>query len=146
MNLHIKSPTPALTLDYVSPDMFASVLPMVKERLQGVIERSRGRWTMRSMLRDLVAGKIKLLVVAAPSEIKAVIGTHLHAAPSGMQVLQILFCTGEDSKEWLPLLGLIEDHAKANGCAKIEMWSRKGWAKKLPAYRMTHVLLEKDLA
>lgn len=144
--MHAQAIKAAPTLDYVPPELFGRVLPMVKDRLESVIARSGGRWTMKAMLRDLLDGRIKLLVVATPSEIKAVIGTHLHVAPSGMTVLQIMFCTGEDSKEWLPLLSLIESHARDNGCGKIEMWARKGWGKKLPDYKLTHVLLEKDLA
>ena len=135
---------PAYTLDYVPPDQLEAVFPLIRDMLKGVVERSGGRWTLPSLITDLLQGRFDLLCMCS-STIKGIVGTHLHTTSSGMVILQIPFVTGEDSKDWLHLLGVIEDHARRNGASKVEMWARKGYARKLPDYHLSHVLLEKDL-
>ena len=62
-----------------------------------------------------------------------------------MKLCTIKFWTGENSLEWLHLMEDLEAWAKHEGCTRIIGVMRKGWAKRLPDYRMTHVYLEKDL-
>lgn len=144
MNQHVADMKPTPTLDAVSPDLLPQVFPYIEDKLRSVAERSGGRWTLKNIVDDVMSRKITLLVVV-DTEVRAVLATHLHQAPSGMIVLQIQFCTGENSKDWLHLLKMVEDYGRKNGAAKVEMWARKGWARKLEDYHLTHVLLEKDL-
>jgi hypothetical protein len=46
---------------------------------------------------------------------------------------------------WLPLLAGIETYARAAGCACVRIMGRKGWARALPTYRTTRIVLEKEL-
>jgi hypothetical protein len=46
---------------------------------------------------------------------------------------------------WLPLLAGIETYASAAGCACVRIMGRKGWARALPTYRTTRIVLEKEL-
>jgi hypothetical protein len=46
---------------------------------------------------------------------------------------------------WLPLLSGIETYARAAGCACVRIMGRKGWARALPTYRTTRIVLEKEL-
>jgi hypothetical protein len=41
------------------------------------------------------------------------------------------------------LLEGLESHAKAEGCAAMRVYGRRGWGKLLKDYRVTRVLLEK---
>jgi hypothetical protein len=43
----------------------------------------------------------------------------------------------------LGYLDELERYATAQGCNGMRIYGRKGWARKLPDYKMTHVLLEK---
>ncbi len=86
-----------------------------------------------------------LLAVIAGERIKAVLAVETYEEVSGLKVASIRFATGEHAHEWVHLIAEIEAWAKANGCGKVEAMARKGWAKRLPDYRMTHVLLEKDI-
>lgn len=43
------------------------------------------------------------------------------------------------------LLSGIEDHARAEGCAKVRFTGRKGWARVLPEYSQPYIVLERML-
>ncbi len=61
------------------------------------------------------------------------------------KVCVLTACGGEQMDRWLPLLAKIEDYAKAEGCACVRIYGRKGWIRMLPDYHVEHVILEKDL-
>jgi hypothetical protein len=46
----------------------------------------------------------------------------------------------------LPLLQKLEAFAKAEGCAVMRIFGRKGWHRVLDGYHVEHVVLEKELA
>ncbi len=46
---------------------------------------------------------------------------------------------------WLHLLTPIENWARAEGCDAMRIMGRRGWSRVLPAYRLTRVVLEKEL-
>ena len=57
----------------------------------------------------------------------------------------IVACGGHDRSQWLPLLAGLETYGRAQGCAAMRIYGRRGWLKLLPEYRTTRVLLEKEL-
>ncbi len=109
-----------------------------------VVEGMNDRQTMASLLQQIMQGEIQLWAVV-DREIKAVVGTEIGEAPSGLVTCCVRFCVGAGFRKWIHLLDVIEDYARANGCHRVETWARKGWAKHLPEYKLTHVLLERDL-
>src|SRR4051812_28938576 len=54
-------------------------------------------------------------------------------------------CGGQGMRQWLPLIGKIETYAKAEGCARVRIYGRKGWVRVLDGYRIDHVILGKAL-
>jgi hypothetical protein len=60
-------------------------------------------------------------------------------------VCTILACAGSGMDGWLHLLELIEDYARAEGCAAVRLFGRKGWQRKLAEYRTKLVVMEKTL-
>ena len=46
---------------------------------------------------------------------------------------------------WLPLRSALETFARAEGCRAIRILGRRGWARALPDYKLTRILLEKEL-
>ncbi len=117
---------------------------MVQDLLEAVVDRSNGVWTVPAMLR-LFATKRWYLWVVWDGTVRGIVGTEIHTVPSGKHICSIRFCTGRGAKDWTHLLSEIEAWARDNDCARIDMLARKGWAKHLPEYRLTHVQLEKDL-
>jgi hypothetical protein len=57
----------------------------------------------------------------------------------------IVACGGDEITRWLDLLALIEDWAKSEGCDAMRIMGRRGWSRVLPAYRLTRIVLEKEL-
>jgi hypothetical protein len=60
-------------------------------------------------------------------------------------VCTILACAGSGMDGWLHLLELIEDYARAEGCAAVRLFGRKGWQRKLAEYHTKLVVMEKTL-
>lgn len=142
------SPSPYLAdecrLQAIPPEHLADVFPLIKEMMEGVAERSNGVLTVPAML-HAVAHKKWFLWVVWDGSVRGIVAAELHIARSGMRVCSIHFCTGRGAKDWTHLLSEIEDWARANDCVRLDMLARKGWAKHLPDYRLSHIMLEKDL-
>lgn len=115
--------------------------PMIND----VAERSRGRWTLPTIMAEILEGRWQLFVVLSDGRVRAVIATELYRELSGKLFCGIRFCTGETVRDWIGLLPVLEAWARDEGCAAIDGWCRKGWAKHLPDYTMSHVLLEREL-
>ena len=113
---------------------FGGALPAARS-VGGMLERfATGAWHLWIVWEGGEAGSVR-----------AVIGTELYRDVSGMKCCTIRFATGHGASRWTHLLGRIEDWARQEGCVKLDMIARKGWAKHLPEYALTHVFLEKDL-
>lgn len=120
------------------------VYPLVRDLMRKVCARSDGRYAEAPIARKLLAGDWQLWLVWNGS-VKAIVVTELYLDVSGLKCCMIRVCTGRGAKDWTHLIADIEDWARREGCAKLDMIARKGWARELPDYRMTHVMLEKDL-
>jgi hypothetical protein len=131
---------------FVPNNQIAGVWSQVEPFVGSIIERAGGRLTLESLVDELTRSALQLWLVWDGEKVLAVVGTEVGIASSGMKVCTVRFATGDHSQVWLHLLDEIEAWAAQSGCTKMEMWARKGWQRRLPDYRMTHVMLEKDLA
>lgn len=138
---------PAVQLLMIPKEHVGRVLPMVIDKLHDVAQRSRGRFTVPGMLENFGSGRWQMWIIwdASSEQPKAVFGTEIYRDVGEMWICGVRFLSGDDSGQWLYLIDQLEAWARANGCARLDMLARKGWARKLPDYKMTHVLLEKDL-
>lgn len=128
----------------VMPEDLETVWPAVAERIADVAARSNGDWTEETIVKLILTGAWHLWLVW-DGRVQAVIAGEIHLAPSGRKVFSIRFTTGENSHTWLHLIDDLEQWAASEGCEAVKITARKGWAKRLADYRMTHVLLEKEL-
>lgn len=128
----------------IPPNAIVDVFPMVRDWLNGLADRSGGRWSVSGLLQKFVNGEWQLWIVW-DGKPRAIVGTELYLEMTGMKCCMIRFCTGSGAPEWQHLLSKIEDWARSEGCSYVDMLARKGWAKHLPDYKLTHVELEKDL-
>ena len=111
-----------------------------------VIEGMHGRHGMSSLLQDIMQDNIQLWAVVIDRQIKAVIGTHLRDYPTGVRTCCIDFAGGAGFRRWVePVLETIEEYARFNECQRVETFARKGWAKYMQEYKLTHVHMEKEL-
>lgn len=132
-------------LEPIPPDMLQEVFPLIHKHLANAIGNSKGRWTFRSVLDKVNSRDWELLAVVDGAEIKAVLAVNIYNIASGARCCEIPFCVGDASKSWVHLIAEVEAYARRNGCIRMELSARKGWAKRLPDYRIDHVFLEKEL-
>lgn len=126
--------------------------PLVRERVEHGCRGSDGRFTPEALFKHVVDGNYDLHIVWADEDeghddqVRAVVLTQVYEELSGEKVCSIIFLDGMNADDWL-VLGKesLELWAMQNGCQRVEGWMRKGWARKLKDYKLTHVLLEKRL-
>ena len=116
----------------------------VQRLLDEMCERHEGELSLSGITERLIRRDWIMWLVVADG-IEAVLATELYRDVGGDKRCRIPFCTGGGAKRWVRLLSQIEDWARSEGCARIDMIARKGWARHLPDYKMTHVVLEKSL-
>ena len=62
------------------------------------------------------------------------------------KMCQVVTVAGENMKEWVDeSIKVLEDWAKAQGCAYMDMYARRGWKKVLKDYKERCILLRKKL-
>lgn len=133
-----------MALQKVELQHIAAVIPHVLDRLGAIVGRSGERYSIQSLIELIARGEFQLWVIG-DEHIRGVVLTELFFAPSGKKVASIRAATGDAAEGWLHLLPELEAWAKVEGCHCIEAIARKGWARRLTAYKMTHVVLEKEL-
>lgn len=94
----------------------------------------RGLFEGRSLL--WVAVLDGIFVAAASTEVVVV---------NGAKTCELTACGGDGREHWIELLEGIESYAKAEGCASMRIFGRKGWQRVLPAYQVKHIVLERRL-
>lgn len=119
--------------------------PAIEHLVPSIIERSRGRVSVETLADDVTSGRLIVLAAWHGGDVIALVGLQISIAATGLKLGTIRFATGANSHLWLHLIGEVEDMARRLGCERLEMWARKGWARRLQDYEMTHILLEKAL-
>jgi hypothetical protein len=106
--------------------------------------------------RDVLAGGALVWIAWNGENIKAAAVTEI-ASANGERFCTIVACGAQtslrslrkldcdDRRQWLPLIAGLETYARAEGCAAMRIYGRRGWLKLLPDYRTSRVLLEKEL-
>lgn len=111
--------------------------------LQKAIDKTSDSFSTDDILQLVEAQKAQLWLVV-DGAVKAAWITTIENSPSKRWV-RVMWCGGEDSDSWLPLFRGVENWAKSIGASKVVIYGRKGWIKKLPTYRQSAVVLEKEL-
>lgn len=141
---HSPTTSAAAELVPIEPGKVRDVFPAVRGLIEAVAERSGGRWSVSGLLERFMRGDWQLWIVW-DGRVRAIVATELYREMTGIKCCMIRFCTGSGAAEWSHLLAKIEDFARAEGCVYLDMLARKGWAKHLPDYKLTHVELQKEL-
>jgi hypothetical protein len=120
------------------------VWPHVAALVKAAMEK--GRLSNYTEVEQAVRSGAALLWLAWEGEtIKAAAVTEIGEA-NAEKFCTIVACGGHDRGQWLHLLEGLEGHAKAEGCAGMRVYGRRGWGKLLKDYRVTRLVLEKTLA
>jgi hypothetical protein len=97
------------------------------------------------ILEQLKYGTRLLWVVATEeSEIVAAMLTQLFEMRSG-RICKMMECGGSHLADWAHFRFAIEEYAKQEGCSRVMVEGRPGWAGVLKDYRTVGVVLEKRI-
>jgi len=129
----------------IPPHWLRFFWPQLLPDFERVVERVRGRWTLETIAKQIINGDWQLWLVW-DGTLKAAVATELYHEDSGMKAARAVFVAGSEMKSWAHLITDLEDWARQNGAQRFDMIIAKGLARHFPEYRMSHVLLEKDLA
>ena len=130
----------------IEPDDLGNVWSIIEPLILKTVDGMNGRHTLQSLLAEVMEHDLALwAVVNQQNGLQALVGTQLAISSSGLKSLVIRFTVGKGIHDWVYLLDQLEDYARSAGCHRVETWARKGWAKHMPEYKLTHILLEKDL-
>lgn len=97
------------------------------------------------LLQELETGtRLLWVVVTDEATIVAAMMTQLFEMRSG-RVCKMMECGGSRLDEWKHMRAAIEQYAKREGCDRVMVIGRPGWAAILDDYRTTAVVLEKRI-
>ncbi len=94
---------------------------------------------------DILSGRSLLWMAWNGRTVESTAATILINSEIG-KVCIITVCGGSDMKRWLPLIEQIETYAKAEGCARLRIYGRKGWLYVLDGFEQKHVIMDKELS
>jgi hypothetical protein len=127
----------------IDPAHVERVWPLVSHLIRAAMRKGRIS-EFADVERAVLEGAQLLWVAADRQAIWAAAVTQLSHA-NGEKFCTIVACGGRERARWLPLKAELETFAKAEGCAAIRIHGRRGWAREFPDYRLTRILLEKEL-
>jgi hypothetical protein len=127
----------------VDPAQVHEFWPHVASLIKAAMEKGRLS-SFADVEHSVRSGRALLWLAWNGETVKAAAVTELGLA-NGETFCTIVACGGRDRAQWLPLLAGIEAYGRAQGCAAMRIYGRRGWRKLLPEYRTTRVLLEKEL-
>jgi hypothetical protein len=117
----------AITWRLVPIEEVGLVWSTVAPILATSIDCDDGRRSLHSVLRQLVNGENQLWVVTDIDPIGAVVTAILHYPHK--RVLRVEWLAGERFSEWAHLIGVLEDWAREQQCASVEIAGRMGFAR-----------------
>jgi hypothetical protein len=134
-----------MRLSCVAPTLIGPIWPLVREMLDAGFAAS-DMLMPDDIVLQLCHGKRLLWIITDQdgTQVFAAAMTALHRMRSGL-MCKILECGGEHAALWVHHRDKIEAYAKAEGCDRVVIEGREGWARLLPDYKMIGVVLEKRI-
>lgn len=142
------------TIDLVPAERVMDLAPMVFPLVQKACDFSGGRHDPHATL-QACAGQIpdrimQLWVFGSvgggeEATIDAIGVTQVNEYPTGLKTLEMVLVGGSSSDEWLPFEDRFAEIARVNGCQRLECFGRRGWAKRLPHWKGTYMLFEREI-
>jgi hypothetical protein len=127
----------------IPPDRIAQVWPLARPLILAAMQRG-GISDFAEIESAVLAGTNLLWLALDDHTIHAAAVTALHRV-NGDTLCTIVACGGRDHARWLALKSTLEDFARAEGCRAIRLLGRRGWARLLPDYQTTRILMQKEL-
>ena len=99
----------------------------IHDLLEPAVERSAGRWTMKSLLQSLCVGHLHLWIIRDGSEVVAAATTQFVEYPH-RKMLSVQFLGGKGIEDWIDeLLIMFERFSRDTQCDGVEAVARFGF-------------------
>ena len=132
-----------MQLACVPPDRVEEVWPHVRHFFVKACKRGRMQ-TFKTLEDSILDGQRMLWLATDGHAIHAAAATEIHQT-EWEKHLVIVACGGVEMRKWLWILDGIEAYGREEGCDAVRFIGRRGWARALPNYRCTRVVLERRL-
>lgn len=130
-----------MNLIAVPPDRAGEFWPLA-EGWVGAAVRRCGDWTLDLVRDGVLDGRYALWLAVEGEKAFGATVTRITAPP---RTCEVIACGGDYHGQIPRLLTAIEDFARRDGCERIRISGRRGWARMLRDYRQPFITLEKAL-
>jgi len=127
----------------VDPALVATIWPHVAHLIRRAMARG-GMGRFADVERDVLAANAYLWLAIEAGAVLAAAVTQVTQG-SDHRLCTIVACGGRDFARWGNLIEGLENYARAENCARIEIAGRPGWRRRLPDYRLAKIVLRKEL-
>lgn len=128
----------------INPAQVSQVLHLAEPLLKSALDHT-GIGDYSEVHDGILAGKQLLWLAIDPGpEILAAASTQLQSSAAG-KVCVITACGGRAIREWIHLIGRIENYATAEGCERVRYFGRRGWLRELEGWQQIGVIADKPL-
>lgn len=127
----------------VNPAQAAKFWPDVAHLIRRAMERG-GMGRFADLERDVLAANAYLWLALGQGAVLAAVVTQVTHERDG-RLCTIVACGGRNWARWGGLIEGLENYARAENCRRIEIAGRPGWRRRLPDYRLTKIVLRKEL-
>jgi hypothetical protein len=127
----------------VAPAQVERIWPHVSHLIRRAMARG-GMGRFADVERDVLAANAYLWLAIEAGAVLAAAVTQV-AQADDQRLCTIVACGGHDWIRWGGLIAGLEDYARAEHCARIEIAGRPGWLRRLPDYRLAKVIIRKEL-
>ncbi len=133
----------SVKLACVDPAQLEEIWPRVAHLIRRAMARGRmGRFA--DVEADVLGANAYLWLAIEGGCVLAAAVTKV-TAESGERLCTIVACAGERWDKFGRLIAGLEDYARAENCAAIEICGRPGWRRRLPDYRLAKIVIRKTL-
>jgi len=124
----------------MSPELWAQF----RQMMGGVVDRSRGRLTIETLIDDLECGAVTLWAVMEYEQVVSFATTRVIDYPSRLRVFRIDNAAGrmEDALEFMPTMMRLAQEA---GAHKLRIEGRDGWKAVFPDFHHVSTIIEKEV-
>jgi hypothetical protein len=124
-----------------------AIWPLVRPFIERALAAGDGGHAAEDVRRLCAARDAQLWLGLGAGGLEMVAVTEIRGLPR-TRIARVWLLAGIDARGWIEeCLPAIEDWARAEGCAALELVGRKGWLRRLPAAGWSHtqVVMRKEL-
>ena len=128
----------------INPNEVDAIFPHVVKHLKRAVVYADGELETEDFLPMLLDGEMQLWVAVGNGECVAAMITQIIPFPR-KKILRVIALGGRGMKDWYQHIDMVENFAIEMGCTELEAWTKRGLLRVLRDWKMTHIVIRKDL-